>query len=203
MGGIGSGRRWRYDAKDKVEDTRAIDVRRWQRDRLLHAGNWFNWQWLRNGKPVANINVRVEQGHLTLEYRVQQNGDDWESISEPILLETTLCNFGGERYWFQCPAVGCRRRVAILYGAGKYFLCRQCCELAYKCQGEPYYDRQARRADKIREKLGWESGIFNDAGWKPKGMHWETFWRLKGEHDAYVNQSLTAISEKFKFKISC
>jgi hypothetical protein len=39
MGGIGSGRFWRYDAKDKVEDSRSIDVRRWQRDGLLYTGN--------------------------------------------------------------------------------------------------------------------------------------------------------------------
>lgn len=35
-------------------------------------------------------------------------------------------------------------------------------------------DRAARRADRIRKKLGWEPGILNGDGWKPKGMHWNT-----------------------------
>jgi hypothetical protein len=58
MGGIGSGRFWRYDAKDKVEDKRSIDVRCWQRDGLLYAGNSFKWQWSREGNPVGNIKVK-------------------------------------------------------------------------------------------------------------------------------------------------
>jgi len=33
----------------------------------------------------------------------------------------------------------------------------------------------ARRADRIRDKLGWETGILNSPGEKPKEMHWKTF----------------------------
>lgn len=61
MGGIGSGRFWRYDTIDKVEDNRSIDVRRWQRDGLLYTGNGFNWQWSRDCKLVANISVKVDE----------------------------------------------------------------------------------------------------------------------------------------------
>lgn len=45
------------------------------------------------------------------------------------------------------------------------------------------YDRANRKADRIREKLGWEPGDLNGDGVKPKGMHWRTFERLKVEHD--------------------
>jgi hypothetical protein len=35
------------------------------------------------------------------------------------------------------------------------------------------------RADKLRKRLGWEAGILNGDGGKPKGMHWKTYQRLK------------------------
>jgi hypothetical protein len=42
MGGYGSGRRFGADCTD---DYRSIDVRRWQREGFLNAGQSFNWQW--------------------------------------------------------------------------------------------------------------------------------------------------------------
>ena len=87
--------------------------------------------------------------------------------------------------------------MAILY-SGEIFACRHCHQLAYPSQREAGYDRAARQADKIRERLGWESGILNGKGWtKPKGMHWRTFERLNAEYDALVAESLAGITEKF------
>jgi len=51
-----------------------------------------------------------------------------------------------------------------------------------------------RRADRIREKLGWGPGILNDNGCKPKGMHWKTFERLTAQHDAFVQISLAGLA---------
>ena len=42
-----------------------------------------------------------------------------EQVDQVIPFDHTRCHFGGFRLWFLCPR--CRRRVAILYGAGKYF----------------------------------------------------------------------------------
>ena len=67
-------------------------------------------------------------------------------------------HLGGRRAWFLCPAKGCGRRVAILFG-GSIFACRHCHKLAYECQREPDDDRAARRADTIRRRLGWGAGI--------------------------------------------
>ncbi|MCP4465727.1 MAG: hypothetical protein GY813_03115, partial [Halieaceae bacterium] len=82
------------------------------------------------------------------------------------------------------------------YGGG-IFACRHCRELAYPSQRETYDDRAARRADRIRDKLGWELGILNGDGWKPKGMHWSTFERLTVQHDAFVQISLGGIVQRF------
>ena len=55
-------------------------------------------------------------------------------------MEWTPCNFGVERPWFVCPGVvngvACGRRVAILYGPGKYSLCWHCYDLRYESQRE-------------------------------------------------------------------
>lgn len=196
MGGSGSGCRWHYGARDTVEDCRSIDVRRWKRGGMLTPGRWFNWQWSRNGEVVANINVRAEAGRVLLSYRIRQGGGDWESVEEPVTLDTTPGTYGGHRVWFRCPAVGCGRRVAILYGGG-IFACRHCYRLAYASTREDAGGRATRRADRLRARLGWEPGILNGEGGKPKWMRWRTFERLAAKHDDLVGQSMQAMMLKF------
>lgn len=192
MGGIGSGRRWHYRAKDTTEDYRSIDVRRWKRDGLLSSGQSFNWQWSRHGEVVASIRVRSEPERVTLSYRHRSGGDDWKDESYPVHLEWTDCHIGGQRPWFLCPARGCGRRVALLYG-GSTFACRHCYELAYPSQREIWGNRAARKADRIREQLGWEPGILNGAGVKPRGMHWNTFNRLADEQEKWSEIAISYI----------
>jgi hypothetical protein len=198
MGGFGSGRKFGAEC---TSDYRSIDIRRWQRDGLLNAGRQFNWQWSCNGKAIANIDVKAEIGLVRLSYSCRKIGDEWESQAYPVMLQTTPCHYGGMRYWFICPAVGCSRRVALLYLGDKIFACRHCYQLAYQSQRETDDDRRIRKADKIRDKLNWEPGILNGNGWKPKGMHWKTFWRLQAEHETHVDQSLIAMGAKLKIKM--
>ena len=196
MGGFGSGRKF---GANVTEDYRQIDIRRWQRDGLLFPGNVINWQWSRNGEKIASIGAKVETGHLRLIYNYRANGSEmWESLDYPIRLQTTHCNYGSVRYWFTCPAVGCGRRVAILYSGGKYYACRHCYQLAYQSQREAPDDRASRRANKIRDKLGWERGILNPIGWKPKGMHWNTFIRLMEQYRIESNQVWMGMATKLK-----
>jgi len=87
------------------------------------------------------------------------------------------------------------RRVAILYG-GSIFACRHCHDLVYPSQRENQGCRAARKANHIRDRLGWERGIFNPKGWeKPKGMHWRTFARLSREHDELAAEALAGIAQ--------
>ena len=195
MGGMGSGRHWHYGAKDTTEDYRSIDVRRWKRDGLLTPNQTFVWQWTRRGEVMASIRAGAEADRVILTYRHRSGGEDWKDESYPVYLDWTDCHLGGQRPWFLCPARGCRRRVAILYGGG-IFACRHCYELAYPSQRETWDDRAARRADRIRDKLGWEPGILNDNGWKPKGMHWDTFERLSAQHDGFVRIALAGITAR-------
>ncbi len=195
MGGIGSGRRWHLYAKDTTSDYLSIDVRRWQRDGLLKPDQWFGWQWKSYGEVAASIQVYAKKDRVTLMYRYQRNGGDWKDESYPVYLDWTECHLGGKRPWFLCPASGCGQRVALLY-LGGIFACRHCYQLAYQSQRAPPHERAAHRADRIREKLGWEPGIVNGKGWKPKGMHCTTFERLTKEHDNFVQYSMAELAAK-------
>ena len=196
MGGLGSGNRWRYSAKATTNDYRTLDVRRWAQERMLRPGYWGGWKWTRDGETVAWIRMRAEQDRVILIYRHRSGGSEWKDEEYPVRIVRTPCNLGGERPWFICPAVGCRRRVAILYGGG-IFACRHCYRLAYASAREDVCDRAARRADKLRARLGWEPGILNGNGSKPKWMRWSTFERLEAEHDEFVGRSLQAAALKF------
>jgi len=174
--------------KGTTDDYHAIDVRRWRREGLLIPGRTFNWQWTRNGERIGDINVQNEINLVILSYRSECGAKEWKYYEYPVLLDRTSCHFGGERVWFHCPVFGCGRRVAILYG-GVIFACRHCHHLGYSSQRENIFERKARRAEKIRAKLGWEPGILEGDGAKPIGMRWRTFERLSAEHDEVVYQS--------------
>ncbi|MGH6801093.1 MAG: hypothetical protein ACRECZ_06730 [Methylocella sp.] len=163
---------------------------------MLRAGYWGGWQWTRNGETVASIQMRAEKDRVILIYRHRTGGAEWKDEQYPVRIVRTPCNLGGSRPWFVCPAVGCGRRVAILYGGG-IFACRHCYHLAYASAREDAGDRAARRADTLRARLGWEAGILNGSGDKPKWMRWRTFERLAARHDQLVGQSMQAAALKF------
>jgi len=173
----------------------ALDVRRLQRDGLLMPGRSFGWQWARNGKEKASIQVRTEVDRVILNYRSRSNGGDWKQEEYPVRLDWTGCNLGGKRAWFLCPARGCGKRVAILYG-GSIFACRHCHKLAYECQRGSDGDSAMNRADTIRRRLGWRAGIAYPIGDKPKGMYWRTYSRLLTEYSKFASASWVGVAER-------
>ncbi|MGX2042247.1 hypothetical protein ACWJKU_19275 [Methylocaldum sp. MU1018] len=194
MGGIGSGRRYQR-GKDTTSNMLSLDIRKLQRDGLLTPGRAFGREWTVNGEEVASIRMRTEVDRVILSYRSRSNAGEWQPMEYPVYLEWTGLHFGGQRAWFLCPARGCGRRVAILFG-GSIFACRHCHKLAYECQRETDDARAMRRADTIRQRLGWGAGIANPEGGKPKGMHWRTFERLKAEYAAFANASWAGMAER-------
>jgi len=188
MGGYGSGRRW-GSSKYTTSDYRCLDVRRWQRDRLLVVGRYFGWQWSRDGEVVASISVRTEPAKVILSYRHRRDdAEPWQSKEYPVFLEWTRCNYGGSRAWFICPASGCGRRVAILY-LSSIFACRHCHQLAYPSQREPAHYRALYRAQAILEKLGGSGNMTLPFPSKPNGMHWRTYLRLIREYEGAQSRS--------------
>lgn len=194
MGGRGSGRRSSYGGKPETNDSMPLDIRKITRKGLLVPGSSLGWQWTVNDRPVASIRIWVDRESLVLSYRMKSTG---EVVEQRVQMQTTPCHLGGQRHWFTCPR--CSKRVAVLYAPGRYFACRQCGALGYATQKEGAGDRAATRADKLRKRLGWEAGILNGPGGKPKGMHWETFLRLKSQHDALVQITLQDMARQFGF----
>lgn len=130
---------------------------------------------------VEGIQSSAKGGHLTMEYDCWTASGDQKHVSEVIMLDWTKCNYGGVRPWFICPGAGCGRRVGKLYMVGMLFRCRHCHDLAYDCQRETRQDRIVRRVQKIRMQLGGTADTFSPFPWKPKGMHWKTYWRRREE----------------------
>ena len=193
MGGFGSGR---HGGKSTTSDMHVLDIRKIARAGRLTPGQSFGWQWTCNGEKIAAINMKTETDRVMLDYRTRDRGGEWQAMNYPVRLSWTPCTYGGQRAWWLCPAAGCGRRVAVLYG-GKVYACRHCHQLAYRTQREQPHDRAGSKADKLRDRLQWDAGILNSNGGKPKGMHWATFERLEAQHDVLVNQKFAGIMAKF------
>jgi len=200
MGGMGSGNWYRFDKKATTGECHSVDVRYLHREGLLKPGNWFSLRWSRAGRETGSIQGAVigsekpEQVILTYRHR---SGPvrEWEDVREFVPLTWTVCNFGGERPWFICPGAGCGRRVAVLYEPGRYFLCRHCYDLVYESQRENAMYRALHKAQSIRERLGGSASMMAPFPDRPKGMHHETYWRLREEHDEAEMEQLAGMRE--------
>lgn len=80
-----------------------------------------------NGIRVT-ISIDTETGEKTL-LLANEYCDN-----QVIGLVTTLCNYGGERYWFLCST--CFKRTGVLYEQCDLFACRKCLKLGYATQYE-------------------------------------------------------------------
>lgn len=180
MGGIGSGNRFRA-GKATTSNLRQLDVRYLKRAGALVPGCYADMQWGADKEITASIRVRMITDHVMLSCQTRTREGKYKEMVYPVYLEWTPCNRGGQRVWFRCPAVGCGRRVAILYG-GAVYACRHCHNLAYESQREEKQDRAYRRVEKLRKRLGWRPGIAKGHEGKPKGMQWHTYRRLWYRH---------------------
>jgi hypothetical protein len=180
MGGSGSGR---YGGRPTMEGSRSLEVNRLHREGWLRPGWTGTLRWSRDGEDAGSIGLRASEGRITLTCRYRWLDEEWQDVEEQVPIVRTPCHFGGVRPWFVCPGVvngvPCGRRVGKLYGSGRYFLCRHCHGLAYQSQREQPHERALRRANGIRVRLGGEPGMLCPFPWKPKGMHWRTYGRLR------------------------
>src|SRR5215210_975174 len=202
LGGVGSGNWYRFDKKSTTGECHSVDVRYLHREGLLEPRHRFSLRWSRADTETGSIGGMVSSGgdgrpeRVLLLYRHRSGlGQEWADVQEPVSLEWTACNFGGRRPWFICPGAGCGRRVAILYGLGRYFLCRYCYDLVYESQRENAMTRALRRAQAVRERLGGSANMTKPFPEKPKGMHWATYERLWWEHNEADMAQLVGMRE--------
>jgi hypothetical protein len=196
VGGVGSGSWYRFNKKSTTNECQSIDVRYLHCNGLLKPGHYFSLRWSRAGRQTGSIGGVAYRDQVTLLYRHRRGqGGEWEDIKETVPLDWTACNFGGERPWFICPVAGCGRRVAIVYGPGRYFLCRHCYDLTYQSQRDNAMYRALLRAQKIRGRLGGSANMMEPFPEKPKGMHWSTYERLWWEHHEAEMEQLIGMRE--------
>jgi len=56
----------------------------------------------------------------------------------------------------------------------------------------------ARRANRIRDRMGWPRGVLEGSGWgKPKGMHRCTYERLCDKHDTFEHAVNLSFIDRF------
>lgn len=189
MGGYGSGR---HSGRATTASCRSLEVGKLQRAGVLRPGSISVWEWKRDGDRVAWISLEGSRDSLRLNYRSRSGGGDWEDVDYRIPLEWRSCRFGGERPYFRCPGVvagrHCGRRVARLFGAGRWFLCRHCYQLGYASQRDDAMSRCHARLAKLHGKLGADyDGPDLPPPRKPKGMRWRTYnglaERVEAEQD--------------------
>ena len=150
----------------------------------LRTTGQLHWTFETGQPGSANFEALLARsdGHLQLDLKAPNWGAG--AIKQSISLTTTNPHFGGARWWFICPVT--LERVGRLHlppGASQFASRRAHC-LTYACKTEDIYDRAARRARKLKMRLGDDIRL----PWmplKPKGMRWETYLRYINQIEAF------------------
>ena len=183
------------DMKQTIEDTKRIDIRYMRKQGLLKPGMMGQLLWTFRGQPNGDIRYLTHKDHLAINYCYRAaGGPDWEPVSQVIRFDYTTCHFGGQRTWFLCPA--CSRRVAVLCGAGKLFLCRHCHQLPYESQLLDDLCRMIEQKHKLGRRI-FEYYEYGEGWGKAKGLHWKTYERLYQRYSELEDQCQQGIYERF------
>jgi len=155
--------------KRRTDDCLALDLARWNRDKLTEPGTLRSGTWVWTyGRPERTARVAYDldlqddsAAFLRLKYTCNERPCDYR-----IQMVTTRPHFGGVRWWFLCPlrpnGRPCGRRVRGVYLSGDYFGCRKCHDLTYRSTQE--WDgrlaKLAKQPDAISNLLA--SGDYRD-----------------------------------------
>ncbi len=127
-------------SKTESDSLRKIDTRFLKQFGYLTGGpKTGEVNWTSGGVDTGNsvgIEVSNQEGYLRIYYtQTDRHTQEKKKFDYKIPLTTTLCNYGGKRYWFICPWFKngnyCGKRVGTLYKDGDYFACRHCYNLTY------------------------------------------------------------------------
>lgn len=198
MGGPGSGDWYRWNSKTTTESQHGIYIW-WLKKHGCLQPKTGTLSWSRGNDQTSSIGFRIETDRMVLNYRHRPRGGEWENVEQVVLFDRTLCNYGGHRTWFLCPR--CWQRVAVLYGAGKYFWCRHCYGLTYSSQQESRQDRLMRKARKIRKRMGGGNSLLDSFPDKPMNMHWKTYGRLREVSEQANHFSLIIMAQRLGINI--
>jgi hypothetical protein len=135
MGGTGSTRWNDSERKLTVEECFSLDINMLVKDGFIQLGCrdagvavWTNQV---TGMELGSCEVQaditnIDDSWISFTYKTLTS----EQISQGIYLLATTPNYGGIRWWFECPR--CGNKVVKLYIAKEpHFSCRRCANLTY------------------------------------------------------------------------
>jgi len=150
--------RYYFNKKDTVEDCRSVSISFLKKHDYLSENScrsgrisWTNFYEEETSSIGIVVSTFEGEKYVRFYYTVTNRSSGVKTDYDyKVSLNTTLCNFGGVRYWFICPlsrnGVYCGRRVAKLYKApgGNYFGCQHCFDLSYESRNESRFGRIAQ-----------------------------------------------------------
>ncbi|WP_028490223.1 hypothetical protein [Thiothrix lacustris] len=152
---------------------------------------------LKTGKvTLKSLEKRSIKG-LSKKIETALNGET-DGTFEDLFVTSTRCNYGGLRYWWQCPK--CGRRVSILYALPwqfKEWACRHCHEAVHESSRAGRYRREYNKATglylRYSRKRPDELRPFDFLNMedKPKGMHWKRWIKIFIKQAVARNEALT------------
>jgi hypothetical protein len=186
MGGTGSGR---YGAgykqgKRTVESKQAFSINMFSKPLKQTKKSSFTTHAPSDESKVIG-SITVDPNELYIHF-------DYKDIDLRVDVDETLCNYGGVRHWFLCPA--CGRRCGKVY-INRYILaCRKCCDLNYFSQQHTktdcyYYHRKAEQVARKIDKDYKHSGIRPIFPPKPKYMKWSAYQKLRNQFYDYDDKA--------------
>ena len=130
------------NAKEKIEDCTALSISSFNKSGTLKSSNsgtlsWSDY-WGNESSIAYTINVDkftsdfdYSTPYLKLSYSVTDNQNQQKDINQTFYLSKTICNYGGNRYWFICK---CGKHVSAIYKSccSDSFACRHCHKLTYE-----------------------------------------------------------------------
>lgn len=124
-----------------VEDCHSISVQFLKKYGYLKKDCWSSGgiKWSCNGEETGQVSFQVDtnENYIRFIYKTRDrySEENWKDKDYRVQLTTTLCHFGGLRYWFVCNY--CNKRVGTLHlFGGNEFACRDCLNLTYESRYE-------------------------------------------------------------------
>ncbi len=181
---MGSWNSGRTGGRPVKEDGLTIDLAMLLRKGWMKEGcrSWAHrLTWTRGHNWSSSISydydlIDPDHASMTLTYRQNRSGGEWEDRKQHIRLTYTVPPYGGRRWWMICPVRGERVGKLYLPNGGDIFAGRKAWRLGYRSQRVASRDKVFERLFALQSKLdgetGWEAGL-----WRPKGMWHRTFER--------------------------
>ena len=152
-----------YHRKAMAEESIKLSIYRLKNLNLLDGYHNTTMTWThsltgRKSSVGIVVDVRdVDEPYVKLNYTLtNRNSGNKTDYDYDVPLETTDCNFGGERYWFVCPS--CCERAGVLYlpPGNEYFWCWGCHNLSYQsrnCSGMESLGITYRKIEKLQSQI--------------------------------------------------